>query len=74
MTEVVGPNETGGHELGLFLFNADNTQINKHYAYMKRYEKTGDDRFLKLAMNVVEKFFKIEFTGPLKTGLPIDET
>ena len=74
MTEVVGPNETGGHELGLFLFNADNTQINKHYAYMKRFEETGDDRFLKLAMNVVEKFFKIEFTGPLKTGLPIDET
>ena len=74
MIEVVGPNETGGHELGLFLFNADNTQINKHDAYMKNFEETGDDRFLKLATNVVEKFLKRRFTGPLATGLPIDET
>jgi hypothetical protein len=74
MIEVVGPNETGGHELGVFLFNADNTQINKHDEYMKKFEETADDRFLKLATNVVEKFFHRKFTGPLATGLPIDET
>lgn len=74
MIEVVGPNETGAHEIGKFYMKADDTLINKFEEYMNKFYELGDKKFQNLALNIVERFLKINFTGPLATGLPIDET
>lgn len=72
MKEVVGSNESGAHEIGKFYMRADDGLIKKFEDYMKQFETLKDKKFQDLAMNVVEKFLKIKFKGPLATGLPID--
>lgn len=74
MTEVVGPNEMGAHEIGKFYMKADDSLINKFEEYMKKFDALNDKKFQDLALNVVERFLGIKFKGPLATGLPIDET
>jgi hypothetical protein len=74
MREVVGTNEMGAHEIGKFYMRADDSLISKFEDYMKKFETFKDRKFQDLAMNVIERFLKIQFQGPLKTNLPIDET
>ena len=74
MKEVVGSNEMGAHEIGKFYMKADDSLIKKFEDYMKQFDELKDKKFQDLAMNVIERFLKIKFKGPLATGLPIDET
>lgn len=74
MKEVSGVNEMGAHEIGKFYMKADDALINKFEEYMNKFYELGDKKFQNLAMNIIEKFLKIKFKGPLATGMSIDET